>query len=213
MTVVTVGNYGETLQYLFPFVINTTLPNFHSCTYFDMKFTIQQNVLCLQILMQEGRVHIVKEIDPQGNLIQNPQSQRPGERRVQVLLWTCKIVQVLMTHVITPGEAVLGWLWTTDQCRARAQSKAGTNFTTSRQKWEFPQTVLIGFTHGFTSLSLSLCQNFVRHKRTVPVSLLLDFLPAGKPVQKEKNKQTKKNCSVEKRELRHVSDVQYMLLS
>lgn len=108
MTVVTVGNYGETLQYLFPFVINTTFPNSHSCTYFDMKFTIQQNVLRLQILMQEGRVHIVKEIDPQGDLIQNPQSQRPGELRVQVLLWTCTVVHVLITHVITPGEDVSG---------------------------------------------------------------------------------------------------------
>lgn len=106
MTVVTVGNCGEALQYLFPFVINTTVPNFHSRTYFDVKFTIQQNVLRLQILMQEGWVHIVKEIDPQGDLVQNPQSQRPGELRVQVLLWTRTIVQVLITRYYIWGGCV-----------------------------------------------------------------------------------------------------------
>lgn len=71
-----------------------------------MKFTIQQNVLRLQILMQEGRVHIVKEIDPQGDLIQDPQSQRPGKPRVQVLLWTCTIVQVLINTLLHPGGCV-----------------------------------------------------------------------------------------------------------
>lgn len=171
MTVVTVGDYSEALKYLFPFVINTTVPNFHSCTYFDVKFTIQQNILRLQILMQEGRVHIVKEIDPQGDLVQNPQSQRPGELRVQVLLWTRTIVQVLITHVITPRDDVSGCSWTTDQCCARAQSKAVTNFTTSRQVRISPNCV------DWLYFSLSFPgQNFVRHKKTVPVSLLLDFL-------------------------------------
>lgn len=51
-----------------------------------MKFTIQQNVLGLQVVMYEGWVHVVKEVNPKGDLIQNPQTQRPGKNRVQVLL-------------------------------------------------------------------------------------------------------------------------------
>lgn len=38
--------------------------------------------------MEEGRVHIVKEIDSQGDLVQGPQPQRPGELGVQIFLWT-----------------------------------------------------------------------------------------------------------------------------
>lgn len=51
-----------------------------------MKFPIQENVLRLQIMMEEGRVHVVEKINPQGNLIQNPESQRPAETRVDVFL-------------------------------------------------------------------------------------------------------------------------------
>lgn len=51
-----------------------------------MKFPVQENVLRLQIMMQEGRVHVVEKINPQGNLIQNPEAQRPVETRVDVFL-------------------------------------------------------------------------------------------------------------------------------
>lgn len=36
--------------------------------------------------MYEGWVHVVKEVNPKGDLIQNPQTQRPGKNRVHVLL-------------------------------------------------------------------------------------------------------------------------------
>lgn len=51
-----------------------------------MKFPVQENVLRLQIMMQEGRVHVVEKVNPQGNLIQNPEAQRPAETRVDVFL-------------------------------------------------------------------------------------------------------------------------------
>lgn len=63
-------------------------PSVPSCssTYLYMKFPIQKYVLCLQIMMQEGRIHVVEKIYPQRDLIENPESQRPAKSWVDVLL-------------------------------------------------------------------------------------------------------------------------------
>lgn len=80
--------------------IRSSAPS-RSSTYLDVKFPVQQYVLCLQIMMQEGRIHVVKKVNPQRNLVQNPESQRPAQPGVGVFLQEEEMVKVITGVLMT----------------------------------------------------------------------------------------------------------------
>lgn len=51
-----------------------------------MKFTIQQNILGFQVMVQQWRIHIVQIVYSQSNFIKNAESQAPGNVRIYIFL-------------------------------------------------------------------------------------------------------------------------------
>lgn len=51
-----------------------------------MELPIQKDVLRFQVMVQQRRGHVMEEVYAEGDLVENTQPQRPGQRRVQVFL-------------------------------------------------------------------------------------------------------------------------------
>lgn len=51
-----------------------------------MVLSIQQDVLSFQIVVEQWRGHVMEEVNPQSDFIQNAKPQWPGHHRVHVFL-------------------------------------------------------------------------------------------------------------------------------